>query len=141
MIIHFIFLKSGRAVEGPLQYFCPAPFHGQRYSILKKKSMRNSVPKCPCKLLQPADQPMAGSSSLEGHFGTGLRACFSSAWSNVECAPSKSLGQVVKDPFLPRPCPQELDCGKIPLKIKDFSLPCPRFFLVPQSQNPISLPA
>ena len=48
--------------------------------------MRNSVPKCPCKLLQPANWPMAGSSSLEGHFGTGLRARFSSAWSNVECA-------------------------------------------------------
>ena len=28
---------------------------------------------------------MAGSSSLEGHFGTGLRARFSSAWSNVGC--------------------------------------------------------
>ena len=29
---------------------------------------------------------MAGSSSLEGHFGTGLRSRFSSAWSNVGCA-------------------------------------------------------
>ena len=37
--------------------------HGQRYSILQKKRTRNSVPKCPCKLLQPADWPMAGSSS------------------------------------------------------------------------------
>ena len=60
--------------------------HGQRYSILQKKHMRNSVPKCLCKLLQPANWPMAGSSSLEGHFRTGLRARFSSAWSNVECA-------------------------------------------------------
>ena len=58
--------------------------HGQRYSILLKRHARNSV-KCPCKLLQPADRPMAGSSSLEGHFGTGLRARFSSAWSNVGC--------------------------------------------------------
>ena len=58
----------------------------EQYSKLQKKRARNSVPKCPCKLLQPADRPMAGSSSLEGHFGTGLRARFSSAWSNVECA-------------------------------------------------------
>ena len=57
----------------------------EQYSKLQKKRARNSVPKCPCKLLQPADRPMAGSSSLEGHFGTGLRARFSSAWSNVEC--------------------------------------------------------
>ena len=28
---------------------------------------------------------MAGSSSLDGHFGTGIYARFSSAWSNVEC--------------------------------------------------------
>ena len=28
---------------------------------------------------------MAGSSGLEGHFWTGLRARFSSAWSNVGC--------------------------------------------------------
>ena len=59
--------------------------HGQRYSILQKKQARNSVPKCLCKLLQPVDRPMTGSSSLEGHFGTGLRSRFSSAWSNVEC--------------------------------------------------------
>ena len=59
--------------------------HGQQYSILQKKRAGNSVPKCPCKLLQPADWPMAGSSSLEGHFGTGLCVRFSSAWSNVEC--------------------------------------------------------
>ena len=51
----------------------------------EEKRARNSVPKCPCKLLQPADWPMAGSSSLEGHFGTGLCVRFSSAWSNVEC--------------------------------------------------------
>ena len=57
----------------------------EQYSKLQKKRARNSVPKCPCKLLQPADRPMAGSSSLEGHFGTGLRARFSSAWSNVGC--------------------------------------------------------
>ena len=57
----------------------------EQYSKLQKKRARNSVPKCPCKLLQPADRPMAGSSSLEGHFGIGLRARFSSAWSNVEC--------------------------------------------------------
>ena len=51
--------------------------HGQRtYSILQTKHARNSVPKCPCKLLQPADLPMACSSSLEGHFGTGLHAHF-----------------------------------------------------------------
>ena len=59
--------------------------HGQRYSIQQKKRAHNSVPKCPCNLLQSADQPMAGSSSLEGHFGTGLCTRFSSAWSNVEC--------------------------------------------------------
>ena len=52
----------------------------------EEKRARNSVPKCPCKLLQPADWPMAGSGSLEGHFGTGLLARFSSAWSNVGCA-------------------------------------------------------
>ena len=34
---------------------------------------------------------MAGSSSLEGHFGTGLRARFSSAWSNVGCVPNDFL--------------------------------------------------
>ena len=51
----------------------------------EEKHARNSVPKCPCKLLQPADQPIAGSGSLEGHFGTGLRARFSSAWSTVDC--------------------------------------------------------
>ena len=63
-------------------------YTAEQYSKLQKKRARNSVPKCPCKLLQPADRPMAGSSSLEGHFGTGLRARFSSAWSNVGCAPT-----------------------------------------------------
>ena len=51
----------------------------------EEKRARNSVPKCPCKLLQPANRPMAGSSSLEGHFGTGLHARFSSAWSTAGC--------------------------------------------------------
>ena len=60
-------------------------FHIQHYSKLRKKRARNPVPKCPCKLLQSADWPMTGSSSLEGHFGTGLRTHFSLAWSNVEC--------------------------------------------------------
>ena len=59
----------------------------------EEKRARNSVPKCPCKLLQPADRPMAGSSSLEGHFGTGLRARYSSAWSNVGCGRVKSSTQ------------------------------------------------
>ena len=46
--------------------------------------------KFPCKLLQPADRPMAGSSSLEGHFGTGLHARFSSAWSTAGCGRNRS---------------------------------------------------
>ena len=62
--------------------------HGQRYSILQKKRSCNSVPKCPSKLFQSADRPMAGLSSLEGHFGTGLQARFSSAWSTAGCAPN-----------------------------------------------------
>ena len=49
-----------------------------------------------CKLLQPADRPMAGSSSLDGHFGTGLRARLSSAWSNVECAAHKSIYEAIQ---------------------------------------------
>ena len=69
-----------------LSFLCSNLLTAEQYSKLQKKRARNSVPKCLCKLLQPADWPMAGSSSLEGHFGTGLRARFSSAWSNVGCA-------------------------------------------------------
>ena len=59
--------------------------HGQRYSKLQKKRARNPVPICPFNQLQPADRPLAGWGCLKGHFGTELRARFSSAWSNVEC--------------------------------------------------------
>ena len=39
---------------------------------------------------------MAGSSSLEGHFGTGLRARFSSAWSTAGCGIDLPWISVVK---------------------------------------------
>ena len=69
------------------RYLAPLTFDQSTVSgiPLYRKSARVTVSKCPCKLLQPADRPMAGSSSLEGHFGTGLCTRFSSAWSNVEC--------------------------------------------------------
>ena len=41
---------------------------------------------------------MAGSGSLEGHFGTSLRARFSSAWSNVGCGYYKFFSISKKDP-------------------------------------------
>ena len=56
-------------------------------------------------------------------------------------APSKSLGQVVKDPFLARPCPQELDCGQNSPENKGCQFALPKIILAPQSQNPICLPA
>ena len=62
----------------------PCNFHGQRYSKLQKKRARNPVPICPFNQLQPANRPLAGWGCLKGHFGTELRARFSSAWSNVE---------------------------------------------------------
>ena len=77
----------GRAQVHAKVHTCTA----EQYSKLQKKRARNSVPKCPCKLLQPADRPMAGSSSLKGHFGTGLLARFSSAWSNVGCDIKKTF--------------------------------------------------
>ena len=82
---------SAASMQQPFLFFFATTHFGyylptaEQYSKLQKKRARNSVPKCPCKLLQPADRPMAGSSSLEGHFGTGLCTRFSSAWSNVEC--------------------------------------------------------
>ena len=92
-------------------YYLPT---AEQYSKLQKKRARNSVPKCPCKLLQPADRPMAGSSSLEGHFGTGLRARFSSAWSNVGCGWIHPLAQ--NPNFL-----EDLNCQKTTSKVyKNF---------------------
>ena len=42
----------------------------------EEKRARNPVPKCPSKLLEPAIGRSAGWSSLQGHFGTELRARF-----------------------------------------------------------------
>ena len=42
----------------------------------EEKRARNPVPKCPSKLLEPAISQLTGWSSLQGHFGTELRAHF-----------------------------------------------------------------
>ena len=42
----------------------------------EEKHARNPVPKCPSKPLEPAIGQSAGWSSLQGHFGTELRARF-----------------------------------------------------------------
>ena len=75
-------------LEPKIQFFSISTGLMQAHPTLlqaEEKRARNPVPKCPSKLLEPAIGRSAGWSSLQGHFGTELRARFSSAWSTAGC--------------------------------------------------------